>query len=178
MLIDVVFLVLLLIAFVKGLRKGFIIAVFSLVGFILGLAVAVKLSAVAAGYIGRTVNVSERWLPLIAFFAVFIAVVILVQLGARALQGALELAMLGTLNRMLGVVFYILLYTFIYSIVLFYLTQSNFIKPDGAAASVTYPYIEPLGPKVMDVLGAVLPFFKNMFAQLKDFFSGVLQKPA
>ena len=78
MLIDVVFLLLLLMAFVKGLRKGFIIAVFSLVGFILGLAVAVKLSAVAAGYIGRAVNVSERWLPLIAFIAVFIAVVILV----------------------------------------------------------------------------------------------------
>jgi membrane protein required for colicin V production len=176
MLIDVVFLILMLLAAFKGFRNGLIVALFSLIGFIVGLALAVKLSAVAATYIGHTVNISQRWLPLVAFIAVFVAVIIFVRIGARALQGVAELAMLGWLNRLGGAVFYALLYIFIFSIVLFYLTQTNFIKPEAAQASVTYPFVEPLGPKVIDGLGVVTPFFKNMFAELKTFFSGVLQQ--
>ncbi len=65
MLIDIVFLILLLLAAFKGLRNGLIVALFSLVGFIVGIAVAVKLSAVAATYIGHTINVAQRWLPLL-----------------------------------------------------------------------------------------------------------------
>lgn len=173
MLIDVVFLVLLLLAVFKGLRNGLIVALFSLVGFIVGLAVAVKFSAVAAEHIKHAVNISQRWLPLVAFIVVFVVVLLLVRLGARAVQGVVEVAMLGWLNRLGGVVFYALLYIFIFSIILFYLIQTHFIKPDAAQASVTYPYIEPLGPKVINGLSAVVPLFKNMFADLETYFKGV-----
>jgi len=178
MLIDLVFLILILLAVFKGLRNGLILAVFSLIGFIVGMALAVKLSTVATGYIGAAVNISERWLPLVAFILVFVAVVILVRLGASALQGVVEIAMLGWLNRLGGVVFYALLYIFVFSLILFYLTQVHFIKPATEAASVTYQYIEPLGPKVINGLSAVVPLFKNMFTELEAFFGGVFEKPA
>lgn len=176
MLIDVVFLILLLVAAFKGLRNGLIVALFSLLGFIIGMAAALKLSAVAATYISGVVNIPERWLPVLAFVVVFVAVVFLVRLGARAVQGMVEVAMLGWLNRLGGVAFYALLYIFVFSIVLFYLTQTHFIKPETEQASVTYAYIEPLGPKVMDGLSAVVPLFRNMFAQLEIYFGGVFQK--
>jgi membrane protein required for colicin V production len=178
MLIDVVFLIILLIAVVKGLRNGLIVALFSFIGVIVGIAVAVKLSAMAAQYIGQAVNIAERWLPLVAFILVFVGVVLLVRLGARALQGVVEVAMLGWLNRLGGVLFFGLLYIFIFSVVLFYLTQIHFIKPETEQASVTYPFIEPLGPKVMDGLSAVVPLFKDMFAQLETYFDGVFEKGA
>ena len=178
MLIDLVFVILLLVAAFKGLRNGLIVALFSFVGILLGLAIAVKLSSVAAGYIGSAVSVSERWLPLIAFIAVFIAVVALVRLGAGALQAAVEVTALGWLNRLGGVLFYGLLYLFVFSIIIFYLSQIQFIKPEAQQASVTYPYIQPLGPKVIDGLGVVIPFFKNMFLSLENYFSPIVQKPA
>lgn len=178
MLIDVVFLILLLVAVVKGLRNGLIVALFSLIGFIVGMAVAVKLSTVAATYIGSAVNISQRWLPLVAFILVFVAVIVLVRLGARALQGVVEVAMLGWLNRLGGVLFYALLYIFIFSIILFYLSQTQFIKPETEQTSVTYAYIQPLGPKVIEGLSAVVPLFKNMFAELEVFFGGVFEKPS
>lgn len=178
MLIDVVFLILLLIAAYKGLRNGLIVALFSLLGFIVGMAVAVKLSAVAAQYIGTAVNISQRWLPLVAFILVFVAVIVLVRLGARALQGVVEVAMLGWLNRLGGVLFYALLYIFIFSIILFYLSQIHFIKPETEQTSVTYSVIQPLGPKVIEGLSAIVPLFTNMFKDLEAFFGGVLDKPA
>ncbi len=176
MIIDVIALILVVMAIFKGLRNGFVLAVFSLLAFIIGLTAAMKLSAVAAEYIGENVNVSQRWLPVIAFAVVFIIVVILVRLGAKAIEGVLRVAMLGWLNRLAGVVLYVLLYLFIFSLFLFYAEQLNIIKPETTEASVTYPFIHALGPVVTNALGAILPFFKGMFAELESFFDNVGDK--
>jgi membrane protein required for colicin V production len=173
MLIDIIALVLLILSLFKGLRKGLIIAIFSFLAFIIGLAAALKLSALAADYLGSSTNISHRWLPVLAFIAVFIIVALLVRLGAKMLEGVVKMAMLGWLNRIGGVVFYILIYFFIFSILLFYATQLHLIKPETAVASVTYAYIEPFAPKIMNIIGSVIPFFRNMFDQLLQFFQNI-----
>ena len=173
MLIDILVLILLILAAFKGLRNGLILALFSFLAFVVGLAAAIKLSAVAAAYIGNAVNVSQRWLPVLAFTAVFIVVVLLVKLGAKLVESAVSMMMLGWLNRIGGAVFYALLYIFIFSIVLFYADGVGLIKPETAANSVTYGYIRPLGPYVVRGLAAVVPLFKGMFTELESFFEGV-----
>ena len=176
MLLDVIAFMLLLLAMYKGFSKGLIIAVFSFFAFIIGLAAALKLSAAAAAYIGSSVNISQRWLPVLAFIAVFIIVALLIRVGAKMLEGMVKVAMLGWLNRLGGMVFYILIYFFIYSIVLFYAEQLHIIKSEGAAASIVYPYLRPMAPSIMKGIGVVIPAFKNMFQQLLQFFDGVSEK--
>ena len=178
MLIDIIALVLVLLAAWKGLQKGLIIAIFSFLAFIIGLAAALKLSTVAADYIGSSVNVSQRWLPVIAFLVVFLIVVFLVRLGAKLLEGVIRVAMLGWLNKLGGIIFYILLYIFIYSIVLFYASQLHLINPETARNSATYDIIQPLAPKIISAIGVVIPVFKNMFSELLHFFQGVSDKNA
>lgn len=176
MLIDVIALVLLLLSVYKGFRKGLIVAVFSFLAFIVGLAAALKLSAVVAAYIGSNVNLSQRWLPVIAFLVVFFVTVLLIRLGAKMLESAVQVAMLGWLNRLGGIIFYILIYFFIFSILLFYAQQLHLIKPETTEASKTYPYIQPIGPRIMGILGSVIPAFKDMFDQLLQFFQHVSDK--
>ena len=173
MLVDLIVFGLLLLALFKGMRKGFIVAVFSFIASIVGLAAALKLSAVAAAYIGRSVSISERWLPVVAFMAVFLLVVLLIRLGAKALEGVVQVAMLGWLNRLGGFVFFALLYIFVFSIILFYAGELSIIKPETINSSLTYSYIQPLGPKVVAGLAAVVPVFKNMFTELELFFDSV-----
>jgi len=176
MFIDIIVLVLLIWATFKGLRNGFVVGVFSFLAFIIGLAAALKLSALAAAYLGNNTNIGQRWLPFIAFALVFFIVVFLVKLGAKAIEGLLRVAMLGWLNKLGGVVLYVLLYLFIFSVLLFYAVQLHLIKEESVAASVLYPYIQPIGPKVINALGYLLPFFKNMFAELQGFFEGISRK--
>lgn len=176
MLIDVVCLLLLLWATFKGLRNGFIVGLFSFLAFIIGLAAALKLSTLAAEYIGANTTIGERWIPFIAFAAVFLIVVLLVRLGAKAIESMLRVAMLGWLNRLGGVFLYVLLYLFVFSIILFYAEQLLLIKEEAMNNSVVYPYIKPLGPKFINALGYILPFFKNMFGELEVFFEGMAQK--
>jgi membrane protein required for colicin V production len=176
MFIDFIAIGLIVLSIFKGFRKGLVVAVFSLRAFIIGLAAALKISAVVAEYLGSNTNISHRWLPMFAFILVFFVVVLLVRLGAKAIEGGLRMAMLGWANKLGGIIFYLLLYFFIFSIILFYATELHIIKPETVQTSTTYPVIYPIAPVVMDALGSILPFFKNMFSELENFFDHLSQK--
>jgi membrane protein required for colicin V production len=176
MTIDIIFVILLVLALIHGYRRGLIVAVFSLVSIIVGLAAAIKLSAVVANHLGDTVKVSDKWLPVISFAIVFIVVVLLIRLGARAIQKLTEALMLGWLNRLGGIILYAVIYITTYSVVLFYANQVRIIKPETIKASVTYSFIRPWGPKAINGIGSLIPYFKDMFTQLEGFFSRIPEK--
>ena len=173
MILDITIAVILLLAVIKGYRQGLIVALFSVLAFILGLAAAIKLSVVVAGYIGNTVKISDKWLPIVSFAVVFLIVVLLVRLGAKFLEKSVELAMLGWVNKIGGILLYAGLYILVFSILIFYADQLGFIKPETKKESVTYAYVQPWGPQLMEGLGKIIPVFKGMFRALEDFFDGV-----
>lgn len=176
MLLDLIFIVILILAVIRGYRKGLIAGIFSFIAIIIGLAAAIKLSTVVAGYIDESVRVSREWLPVISFVIVFIIVVLLIRWGANLMQRAIELAMLGWANRLGGVVFYVAVYTIAFSVLMFYAEQIKLIQPSTIEKSVTYSFFQPWGPKAIDSLGSVFPFFKGMFTELEKFFDHVAQK--
>ncbi|HEY0432737.1 MAG TPA: CvpA family protein [Chitinophagaceae bacterium] len=178
MAIDILFAILLLVAVIHGYRRGLIVAVFSTLAIFIGLAAALKLSAVVAGYLDHSVNISSRWLPVLSFVIVFVGVLLLVRLGAKALQRVTETLMLGWLNRIGGVVLYALIYMMVFSICLFYATELGLIKAQTIADSKTYHLVEPWGRKAIDFFGSLVPVFRNMFAQLEEFFSRLSKKAA
>ncbi|MBL7740714.1 MAG: CvpA family protein [Chitinophagaceae bacterium] len=173
MILDLVFAVAVVLALFKGYQRGLIIGVFSFVAVIIGLAAAIKLSAVAAGYIGKAANVSQEWLPVVSFIVVFIIVVILVRLGANFIERTFEMAMLGWLNRLGGMVLYTAIYVTVFSVLVFYAEQVQLIKQETITRSVTYSFFQPWGPLAINSLGTALPLFKNMFTELEQFFDKV-----
>lgn len=178
MVLDIALAIILILAVIKGLRRGLIVGIFSLVAIIIGLAAAMKLSAVAAAYIGETVNISAQWLPILSFILVFIAVVLLIRWGANLIQKTVEVAMLGWVNRLGGAVLYAVIYLIVFSVLVFYAEQIKLIKPETIEKSVTYSFIQPWGPKAINGFAAIIPVFKDMFTELQDYFDGVAKKIA
>jgi len=178
MIIDVIFLVLMLMAIVRGLRKGLILALFALAAFVIGLAAALKLSVITSVYLQDSVNVSARWLPVLSFALVFIVVVLLVKWIGMLIEKTIDLAMLGWINKIAGILLYAALYTILFSVALFYMVQLHLIKQETLQTSVTYHGIEPWGPVVVDAVGKIIPLFRDMFAALRDFFGNMAQKLA
>jgi membrane protein required for colicin V production len=176
MLIDFTFAALLILAVIKGYQKGFIIAIFSIIAFIIGLAAALKLSTAVAAYLKDSISVSAKWLPFIAFALVFFAVIILVRLGAKLIERTFQAVMLGWLNRIGGILLYAVLYLIILSIFIFYAEKLQLLQPDAIKSSQTYHFIQPWGPKVMDNFGRLIPVFKDMFTELGDFFNSLSNK--
>lgn len=170
MTIDVLFLLLMVMAIFRGVRHGFIISVLSALAIFVGLAAAIRLSATVAAGASPTVQHPSRWLPVLAFLLIFIGVIILVRLGARMLEKAVDLAMMGWLNKLAGVLLYAVIYTIILSVVLFYATQLHLVGEKTLKASVIYPFVRPWGPVIIDEFGKFVPWFEGMFGRLEQFF--------
>ncbi|CAL1520812.1 CvpA family protein [Chitinophaga sp. MM2321] len=170
MSIDIIFAIIMVFAIYKGFTRGLIVALFSLVAVILGLAAALKLSTVTALYVQEHWDMHSRWVPVLCFICLFIGVVLLVRLGAGALQKLVELVMLGWLNKLGGILLYGLIFIIIYSVLLWMANQLYWLSPETKLQSAVYPYIEKIGPWVLDHMGNLIPVFKDMFAQLQSFF--------
>ncbi|MDB5198589.1 MAG: CvpA family protein [Chitinophagaceae bacterium] len=176
MIIDIAFIIVLILAIFKGLGKGLILGIFSLLAFIIGLAAALKLSVIVAAYLKDSTGSFSRWLPLISFMLVFIAVIFLVGLLARLIKKTIRFAMLGWLDSLGGMILYLAIYTIIFSVFLFFADKLFLIQPATIQDSKIYPYVAPWGPKVIDNLGNIIPIFKDMFTQLQDFFGNLAKK--
>ena len=178
MIIDIVFVLVMMLAVFKGFSKGLILGIFSMLAFIIGLAAALKLSVVVASYLKDSAGSLSKWLPLISFTLVFLAVVLLVKLTGRVIKKTMQFAMLGWLDKLGGIIFYVIFYTIIFSIFLFFAAKLYLIQPLTIRDSKIYSYVAPWGPKVMDNLGKIIPVFKDMFTQLQDFFGSITKKTA
>ena len=170
MIIDVTYFIIMILAVVAGFRKGIVVGIFSFLAFIIGLAAALKLSTVVAHHFETPGGNSAKWLPVISFLLVFIVVAFLVNLGARIIKKTVSFAMLGWLDKIGGILFYIIIYTIIFSVILFFAEKTFLIKKETIAKSSVYDYVAPWGPKVIDNLGKIIPVFKDLFLQLQAFF--------
>lgn len=177
-MIDIIFAILVLVAVIKGYQKGLIVALFSIIAFILGLAAALKLSVVVAAYLQNKAIVSASWLPFISFTIVFLVVVVLVGLGGKLIEKTFEMAMLGWLNRLGGILLYVVLYMIIFSVFLFYEEKIHLFSEATAESSKVYPFIKSWGPFVIDEFGIIIPVFKDMFTQLEGYFESISSKIA
>ncbi|HVZ95842.1 MAG TPA: CvpA family protein [Chitinophagaceae bacterium] len=176
MIIDIAFVIVMVIAVFKGFSKGLIVGIFSVLAFIIGLAAAIKLSAVVASYLEKDVTSFNKWLPVISFLLVFIVVALLVGMGARLIKKTVDFAMLGWLDSLGGMVLYMVIYAVIFSILLFFAVKVSLIKAGAIADSHVYKYIAPWGPDVINYFGKIIPVFKDMFRELESFFGHLAQK--
>ncbi len=170
MIIDIIFLLLLVFSVIKGFRNGFVVAVFSFLGIFIGLAAAMKFSTLVAEWLKTSTSVATSILPFLSFALVMVGVIILVRLGAKLIQTALEMVFMGWINKLAGIVLYFGLYTLTFSVVLFYAGKIHLFTDATIQASRSYAFLQPLGPKAIEAFGTVLPLFKGMFADLSAFF--------
>lgn len=170
MFIDTLLLIILVTAVFKGYSKGLIVAVFSFVAIFIGLAAALKLSASVAAWLEKNTGIGTNWLPFISFAITMVGVIFLVRFLAKILQKSIEFAMMGWINKLVGVTLYVVLYVSILSIVLFYIIKMGILKNEQVVASITYPYFKNWGQIAIDIFSMLLPFLKSVFATLENFF--------
>ena len=106
---DIIILLCFLPAVISGLMKGFIQQVVALVSLLLGAWLAFKFSNVVGEWLQPYFNVSETVMHVISFAVIMVAVVLVLFVLGKILTGVTKLVMLGWLDRLLGLVFALLL---------------------------------------------------------------------
>ncbi|MFM2138026.1 MAG: hypothetical protein RJA57_333 [Bacteroidota bacterium] len=173
MLIDLLLGIAVVLALWRGYQRGLIIGIFSFLAVFIGIAAALRFSAFVAGRIRSTGRVSEEWLPLLSFLLVFLGVIVLVHLGARALERTADAVFMGGFNKVGGMLFYTAITILVFSILLFYAEQMQWLRPETLRSSLTYPYVRPWGPDSVNALGKLIPLFRDMFGALQEFFATI-----
>lgn len=177
MLIDILFAVTMLLAVFKGWTKGLVVGLFSLLALVVGMAAALKLSGSFALYMQQQVGHPSPLWPVVAFVLIFLVVALVIRLLARLLEKALQLALLGWVNRLAGILLYIVAYAVLFSIALWFADQLYLITPTMKVSSRLYAWIAPLGPQVIGYCGDLVPWFRDIFQQLETFFQQISPLP-
>lgn len=174
-MLDFIGLTLMLILSIRGYMKGIIVAVFSVLAIILGVVCALKLSGMLGGWLLAKGWVTTGWATIVSYVILFVCVVLLVRLMAKALQSVVQLTMLGWLNGLIGALLYGFMASVIWSSLLWIGNQAHLIAPETKAYSKTYRYLEPIAPWTFDQVGKLLPFAKDIFEDLTSLFEDVNQ---
>ena len=172
-MIDMLFYIIIFLAIVQGWRKGLILALFSMVCGLIGLAAAVKLSAVLATHMKSDLHMTSRWLPVFAFILVFIFVILIIRWAGRLLEKLIKLVLLEWLNKLGGILLLLILYISVYSVILFYGTKTQIISKQMMGNSHFYSLIAPFGPAVIRFITGFIPFGQDMFIALEGFFDRI-----
>ncbi|MDR3367149.1 MAG: CvpA family protein [Prevotellaceae bacterium] len=152
---DIVFALLFCVAVYSGFRQGFIMQVAALLSIVLGVYFAVKFSAILAKWI-TGFGVGTQAVAIISFALIFIVVLLLARLVAHLAQRIVRLAMLGWLNRLLGVIFSLVKTALIISITLFIINtidrELRFMPSQQVGKSKLYAPLSALAPWVLPYL--------------------------
>ena len=162
----------LVIAILQGYKNGLISAVVSFMSLFIGLVLAFQFAGFVARQLKEHTKIASHWLPFIAFLAVLIGVMIVLKMITGILQQSAEWLLLGWLNKLLGMVLYILIYGTILSAFIYFMSLLGIVEKSIMDASMSYSYLAKWWPYSMAKLSELLPFIKQTLAQ----FSNQLQE--
>jgi len=104
--IDIIFFILIILMVIHGLIKGFIGELFSWAPLVLAVCTAIFLYPAGADLIRKRALQGIKFIPeLLAFIAVFVAVILVLKLLEHVLKDIVDGAMLGGIDKILGMLF-------------------------------------------------------------------------
>ena len=154
--LDIILIIPLIWGAYRGFSKGFIISLASIVAILLGIYCAFRFSEFTSGLLTVHFNWHPEKIKIISFVITFIFVLIVVRILAQVLDKSLSGVALGWLNRLAGLVFGLIKYLFIVSVILVIFNRFDkniqFIPPADKENSVLYKPLSRLFPVLFPYL--------------------------
>ena len=158
--LDIILLVCFLPGIIRGLSKGFLEQALALVGIVLSVWAAFHFSSVVSTWLQPYLSVSETVLNVISFALILVAISLAVLLIAKLLTKVVELAMLGWLDKTLGLVLALAVNALVIGVFIILFDTLNqkfgFVKPETLDASIVYTSLR-------DLCYLVFPYLKAFF---------------
>ncbi|MDA3897033.1 MAG: CvpA family protein [Desulfobacteraceae bacterium] len=144
----------------KGFKNGLVKEIAGLAALFLGLWIAVNFSHYIEGLLSENTNISDDYLPLIAFAVLFIVTVILVHLLSKSIDKLVKSVALGWANQLTGLVFGVAKAVLIIGAVIFILDQVIVVELDLIPREITEESL--LYQPINELIEFVYPKIKNL----------------
>lgn len=151
--IDIVLLIPLVFAIIRGFQKGFLVEISMLIGLFLGVFAGYKFSDLVNEWLKNTFEID---IPLLAFAVTFGAVLIGLYFLAKALEQVLKAVAMGWLNKTVGALFSAAKWVLIMSVIIMFFNKVNsmfhLISQEEIEKSLLYQPIQDVAPTVLPIL--------------------------
>lgn len=157
--LDILLLICFIPALVRGIQKGFIEQVISLVSIFVGAWAAYRFASPLGVWLKDYINLEPKILGVVSFAVIVILTVFILTLIGKLLSKTLSLASLGFVNRLLGVVFALLKAALVIGLIIFVFDTLNtkwaIVNTQILQDSVIYKALHGAAMKVF-------PYLKNL----------------
>ena len=158
--IDIVILACFLPAVVMGLKDGFIRQLVALAVVVLGIWLSVRFSDTVGAWLTERFKIEPFWVKTLSFVSIFIVTALVLNLVGKLLEKVLDIALLGWLNRLLGLVLALATAALIIGTLIYLVNSANdlmdFIPKEQLEQSRFY---KPL----LELVQRVFPILKQLF---------------
>jgi membrane protein required for colicin V production len=162
--LDIALCLIILIGAFNGFKTGFLIEIFSLFAILLGVLLGFKLMGTTMLWIENKIDVDEKTLPYVAFFVVFIAIIIIVHLLSKLIVDKLHTSPVGVVDRVAGAGVAIFRTAFMLSIMLWISDSMKYDFPEKwTTDSYLLPKVAEFAPHTAHWIASFIPFFGDVF---------------
>ena len=176
MIFDGIILILCLLAFIRGWRKGLLWAIVSVIAVFVAVLVSLKLSNLLATYLFETHIIQSQYTLILSFVCLFLATIFLFRTIVKFAEKILETLFLGWINKLFGGILYCFFILFVISTFIWLTSKVNLLKPANKLQSKTYHYIERISPKTIAFISPYIPYFKGLYSDIESYFAKQKEK--
>ncbi|MFN5334684.1 MAG: CvpA family protein [Bacteroidota bacterium] len=168
MAIDVICILFYALGIYKGLSKGLLAALLTLIGYFIALILAIRFGSTITQLVMDTFGISGAWIPYVSYLLLFLGVILIVRLFISLFNKGLALVMLGWLNKLGGVFFYLLLYTLILIIIFYLLSPIPFLKDRYLDHSIAYEMLHDKMTLLIRLWGRFWPSLTTSLTEMEQ----------
>ncbi|MCP4460243.1 MAG: CvpA family protein [Cytophagales bacterium] len=165
---DILIVAFVVFAGIKGYKRGFIVEVFSLLAFFIGLFIALKLTfPIAMKFFG---NSDAFWIiALVIFIALFLLLVWGIKHLAESIKKVVDFTLAGIIDNILGVGISIIKWLFVFSVTIWVMSSVDLYLPSRwIKGSDLYYVVASIAPVTFELIAGLVPFFEDILENMQE----------
>jgi membrane protein required for colicin V production len=172
MIIDILFLVIAGYGFYTGYQDGILKTLFKVVSIMFGFLIALKFTTVTTKFLQGAMNSTNPLLFPLGFIITFLIIMYLIRYLATLMTKVLEAAKINIINQIAGGALMALMFTIVYSVILWFCVYTKMLGPNTTAESKTYSFLEPMPQKAKSVINIFIPILKDFWNDATNTING------
>ena len=173
--IDIVLLILLGVGTYRGFQTGLLLQLLGIIAFFLAIIGGFHFMYWGAEWLEQYLEGYEALLPIISFIAVFIIILVVINLIGKGLKSILDMTLLGSFDSITGAIAGLLKWTLVLSLLIWFVSNYLYYPLDDIGEdAIVYPLVASLAPLLFDALSALLPYLQNLTLPGNDYQQALL----
>jgi membrane protein required for colicin V production len=165
MIIDLLFLCAAGYGFVLGFKQGIINSVFRVLSLVIALMAAFKFSPYMTKALEQGFDMYNPLMFVIGFIMTFFISMWLLRMVGQAISGALAVANLDLPNQIIGGGLLAIVFSFLYSVLIWFADGARMIEEQTKATSMSYIYLEPIRKTAFTLIGDAKPIVQGFLSE-------------